>query len=507
MKPLALKRICLLLLLLLPLSALTGCLQEDPAGEDGMTPPEQLENLLPESREETGPVLPEQFSLPYAAGQTLDPITCGDGMQQVVASLLFEGLFRLGPDFEPQPCLCESYTQEGTRYVFTLRQGITFSDGSPLTAKDVKAALDRARTSARYGQRLSGISRISARNDTVTVTLSTPNAALPVLLDVPIVKSGSEKSQPLGTGPYLYEQDSRCLVANQSWWQGGGQPVDRIALVEASGQDTILYRFSSHDVQLITADLTGSAPVSATGSVTCLDADTTVFQYVGCNTSRAPLDDPALRVRLWRSVNRSRLVSTLLSGHGTAAQFPISPASQLYPNALEFSDAAPVEGDAALERSLVLLVNEENRFKVSMARQMAADFTDVGIPVDINVLPWEAYLEALEKGEFDLYYGETRLTADWNLSPLLSTGGALNYSRWSDPQTDQLLKDFAAAEDRTAAAERLCSRLRSQAPILPVCFKAVSTLIQPGAVEGLSSTAAEPFYNLTDCIIHLQAAE
>lgn len=499
-----LKRICLLLL---PLLLLTGCLQEDPAGEDGLLSLQQLEETPPETEEAAGPLLPERFSLPYIAGQTLDPITCGDGMQQVVASLLFEGLFRLGPDFEPQPCLCESYTQDGSRYVFTLREGVSFSDGSPLTAKDVKATLDRAKASERYGQRLSAATRITAKGNTVTITLSSPNNGFPALLDIPIVKAGTERSLPLGTGPYLFEEDGSCLVANQSWWQGGGQPIDRIALVEASDQDTMLYRFSSHDVQLITSDLTGTSSISTTGSVVCLDADTTVFQYLGCNTSRAPLDDPALRVRLWRSMDRNQLVSTLLSGHGAAAQFPISPASPLYPNALEFSDAAPIEGDAALEQPLVLLVNEENRFKVSMARQMAADFTAVGIPTEIHVLPWESYLEAVARGDFDLYYGETRLTADWNLASLLRTRGALNYSRWSDPQTDQLLTEFAAAEDRAAAAERLCARLRSQAPILPVCFKAVSTLVQSDVIEGLISTAAEPFYNLTDCIIHIQPAE
>ena len=63
-------------------------------------------SLLPQEEEpsDTGSLsLPEQFSLAYAPGESLDPITCADGMQQVVASLLCEGLFRLGPDFEPEP--------------------------------------------------------------------------------------------------------------------------------------------------------------------------------------------------------------------------------------------------------------------------------------------------------------------------------------------------------------------------------------------------------------------
>ena len=181
---------------------LTGCWQEEP--------PEEPEDVMPpfeeEPAEETKTVLPERFALPYMPGRTLDPIDCPDGMQQVAASLLYEGLFRLDGRFEPQPSLCVSYTHDETasRYTFDLRPGVQFSDGSPLTAREVKASLDRARTSDRYRSRLSGISSVSASGDSVTVSLSRPNTALAALLDVPIVKPGSQyDTAPVGTGPYF----------------------------------------------------------------------------------------------------------------------------------------------------------------------------------------------------------------------------------------------------------------------------------------------------------------
>lgn len=501
MKKSLLKTICILLL---PALLLSGCWQEDPLEEESPVHPDQT----PLTAEEKPPavILPEQFSLPYAPEQTLDPITCADGMQQVISSLLCESLFRLGPDFQPQAWLCERYTCEGNKYTLTLRDGVTFSDGSPLTAKDVKATLDRARNSQRYGARLSGVTRISSGSGTVTITLSSPNSAFPALLDIPIVKAGTERGIPTGTGPYLFSAESTgdCLIANQSWWQGAAQPIDRIALVEASDQNTMLYRFTSHDVQLVTADLTGSDPITTTGSFVFLDVNTTIFQYIGCNVTREPLDNAVLRRALWSGMDRQQLVSSLLSGHGAAAQFPVSPASPLYPRQLEEPDGAVslAAGGVTVEEPLILLVNEENHFKVSMARQIAAGFTSGGIPVDINVLPWEEYTAALNAGNFDLYYGEVRLTADWNLSALLGSSGSLNYGRWKDPQTDQLLADFAA--DHTAAAQALYDHLRRHAPILPVCFKSTSTLVQAGVLEGLVSTAAEPFYNLTDCAVHLQ---
>lgn len=493
--------------LLLALIMLSACWQGEEPEPSMLLPVVQEE---PERLERTS-VLPDHFSLPYAPGRTLDPITCADGIQQVAASLIYEGLFRLDAALSPQPCLCDhyDYDAEAFRYVFTLRSGVVFSDGTPLTGADVRATLERARTSERYRSRLSGVASVRAQDNTVIVTLSGPNTGFPALLDIPIVMSGTQDTAaPIGTGPYLYEDG--YLVANQSWWRGDGQPVDRIVLVEASNQDAVLYRFSSHDVQLITADLTGASPVSTTGSVDCLDTASTVMQYLGCNTARAPLDNAGLRQALWAGVNRNYLVSAYLSGHGSAAQFPVSPASSLYPAELEteysleaFSIALTASGYVP-ERPLILLVNEENSFKRSIAGYLAESLTAAGLPLEVQVLPWEEYIAALEAGNFDLYYGEVRLSADWNLASLLNPGGTLNYGRWANEETSQLLAGFSASEDRTAAMSDLCVHLQKEAPIVPLCFKSSSVLTQADVVEGLQPTAAEPFYNLGQFTIHLK---
>ena len=496
--------------LFLPFLLLTGCWQQEP--------PEEPEDMMPlfeeEEPEEKGPILPDQFALPYMPGQSLDPVDCADGMQQVAASLLYEGLFRLDAGFEPQPCLCISYTHDesASRYTFSLRPGVQFSDGTPLTGRDVKATLDRARESSRYRSRLAGISSISADGDSVTVSLSGPNTALAALLDVPIVKSGAQGAVPVGTGPYFYaeEETGPYLIANQSWWRGESQPVDRIALVEAPDDATMLYRFSSHEVQLIAADLTGVLTVSTAGSVSCVDADTSLLQYVGCNTSRAPLDSPALRRALSSGIDRANVTSAFLSGHGKPAAFPVPPSSSLYPAELEESyslerfTTALGESGYVPERTLTLLVNEENGFKRAIANQLAESWTAGGVPVEVRALPWEEYAAALSAGEFDLYYGEVRLRADWDLGSLLEPYGALNYGHWSDPEISRLLAEYSAAENRAAAMRALCARLKDQAPILPVCFKSTSVLTQAEVVEGLQPTAAEPFYALGQCVIHLK---
>lgn len=509
------KRLVKLLAVLLALVLLTGCWQgDDPVSETGLMAkgPEEMEEPEP-----VKVVLPERFALAYMPGQSLDPVECAGGMQQVVSSLLCEGLFRLDGSFQPQLCLCSGYRfdAENNRYRFTLREGVRFSDGTPLTAADVRSTLERARDSERYRSRLSNVSAIRTEEDAVVITLSGPDTGFPALLDIPIVKAGTgDGTAPVGTGPYFFsdEEGEPVLLANPEWWRGGGQPVDRICLVEVADHDTLLYRFTSHDVQLMTADLTGVLPVSATGSVVCLDAGTAVMQYLGCNLLR--LENQGLRQALWSGINREYIVSAFLSGHGTAAQFPVPPMSPLYPKELEepyalsaFSERlreSGYEGDA--EEPLVLLVNEESSFKRSIAEYLAAALTDGGLPVTVQSLPWEAYLEALAAGEFDLYYGEVRLPANWDLRDLLGPWGPLNYGGWQDERIVELMDAYGRAEDRETAMEALCAYLREQAVILPVCFKSTSVLVQSNVIDGLTPTAAEAFYNLTECAVHLEGA-
>ncbi len=507
-------RILSLLLAGLLLLSLTGCWEEDPADMSTSLIPGEPEDVTTQE-EEAEVLLPLSFSLPYDADETLDPITCADGMQQVVGSLLYEGLFELDTQLEPQPCLCDHYTYdpETFTYVFTLRSGVLFSDGTALTAADVTKALWRAKSSHRYGARLAQMASATAGENTVTVVLTGANTGFPALLDIPIVKSGTEGNLvPVGTGAYYYTQDDTgpCLLANGSWWRGGGQPAERIGLSAVSDRESMLYQFTSHDVQLITADLTGTDPISATGNVSFQDAATTIFQYLGLNTTREPLNDASVRRALSQGVNRATLTSAFLSSHALPAQFPVSPVSPLYPKDLEqayaYDDFAQALGTAVNSRAwtLTLLVNEENSFKVSAAEYLAQTLSASGVTIEVKALPWDEYTAALAAGNFDLYYGEVKLTADWDLRPLLAAGGSLNYGGWASETTNSLLAAYASAADRTAAMEALCRHLQQQSPLIPVCFKSTSVLVQAGVVEGLTPTMTDPFYDLPSCVIHLR---
>ena len=505
-----------LLLALLVCLVLGGCSVEDPSDiEDSGW--EEYQQREEKPVEEVKPSYPSAFTLAYHKDHTLDPLTCGEGIQQDVASLLYEPLFQLDEKLEPVGVLCEGAQWDESGLICTLyiRQGVLFSDGSELTASDVAATLKRAMESRRYSYRLRNIADVaySNRNKTVTITLLEKNTAFLSLLNISVIKKGTENQMvPVGTGPYLYVTGSEgtYLIANSDWWQQKTLPVDTIALVHAKDEDTAVHLFSSNRVELLTLDPTnGNTAVS--GGVNIAERPTTLMHYIGFNTMSGIFADSAARAAFSAGIPRDVLVTAFLSNHAVAASFPISPLSELYPSELdgaynqEKTLAAIASAGYATGESveLTFLVNEEDSFRIDNANYIAQKLSLYDWQITVRVLPWTEYLLALEQGDFDLYYGQVRLSADWDARDLIATEGAMNYGRFTDVELDQLLDEFMHAEDREYAAERLYDYFLETTPIAPICFRNYTVLTRPQVIENMASAADDTFYLFEEWQIHL----
>ena len=503
------KRLCALFLALAMSAFLCACWEEEEKTDDFWNEDGPLEEDLPQQTTRIG-----SFALPYLSNQTLDPVTCADGIQQTVGILLYDALFELDETFTPCAALCRDYAYDAEKrtYTFTLRDDVTFSDGSPLTAADVLAVYRRAAASDRYAARFTNVTSMHVVSGALVITLAKENSAFPALLDIPIVKSGSEKSLiPIGTGPYLFLTDNAgaCLTRNGDWWRSEPLPLERIALVPARDNSTASYLFSSYDTHLLVSDLTATGSDGSFGSVDVYDADSASMLYLGFNTRHAPLSSSAVRCAMSAAFDRDAIVSTLLSGHARAAQFPIPQRAALYPHdlstaAVSYTQALSNEHiTAAHPLELTLLVNEENSFRLSVARQLCRQLSADALTVTLKAVPWDDYLAALQSGNFDLFLGEARLTADWNAAALIGTGGALNYGGYADAETDRLLAAFLADEN-SSTAQAYFRHFAASAPIAPICFKSVSTQIPAGLAEGLTPTAQNPFYGFDRWTFHLE---
>ena len=227
---------CLLCLLLL-----TGCA----LGESVYVPTGDalFQDTTTVPRQEDPSYTEQRLTLSFDPTGTLNPYTDSDPSNRVLFSLMYQGLFSVDMDYTVSPVLCSKYSvsKDMKSYTFYLEPA-TFPDGSVITAEDVIASLEAARSGTVYGGRFGYINTISATEDgAVRIELKTPYENLPVLLDVPIVKAAEVGAQwPDGTGPY-YRSDSLSgtrLVRRTDWWCKASlaATASAISLLEADSE-------------------------------------------------------------------------------------------------------------------------------------------------------------------------------------------------------------------------------------------------------------------------------
>ena len=460
------------------------------------------------------------FTLPRTAG-SLHPILSTDKVNTALAGLMWEGLFALDQTFTPQPRLCQHYSvsEDGLTWTFSLRSGVAFSDGSPLTAADVTASLELSRSpQSRFAGRLNGVSGISAQDGAVVLTLSAPNAALPALLDIPIVKAGSDEVPP-GTGPYRFTETDAgaALTARADWWQHLSLPAETIPLVTIQAADDLISAFDTEAISLVTADLTGTNALGFAGDHAVWDYPTTTMVFTGYNCQSGPCANAALRRALDRAWDRTTVAVALYSRHAQAATLPLHPVCADYDQTLaQRRDSSPQVFAQLLEEagyvrkedglwyqgrrplSLTLVVNTDNTFRLSAAEYLAGELLRSGVQVELQKLSWSEYQQRLTTGDFDLYLGAVSMTADFDPTPLLAPGGSLNFGGYQSAGTLALLSAWrsAAGAARKTAAQALWTDLENQVPFSTLCFKNQSVLTQWGTVSGLAPTQQDPFYGI-----------
>lgn len=502
-----------LALALAVLLATAGCA---PSGAEPPSTPTPTPAATPFPTATPLPAAERVFALACYPEDSLHPITGSNRTNLLLAPLVYQGLFALDESFVPHKQLCADYavSEDGLTWTFTLTEAV-FSDGSPLTAAEAASSLKLAAKSTLYGARFANVSRIIADREVLVLALSSPNGNLPALLDVPIVKDAEEGLPPYGTGAYAFAaDDGGGWSLERTGLSAGGSLPTRIPLHSIRQTDELIQSFDAGRVSLVASDPAGTGALGFSGSFEVWDYPTATMLYIGFNTAKGPCADEKVRQALLYGFDRSTVAASLLSRHAEAAVLPVPPASPLYDAALAASlgyshqtmadlldgagwtlaDGVRVNKKETL--SLVFLVNMENSAKLSIAEFLAQGLERSGISVTLKKLSWEDYTAALAKGNFDLYLAETRLTADFDLSPLAASGGALNYGRCKDEETDALLERFRSAGelDRPAAASDLYVRLSTTVPFVPLCFKNGTVLTSWGSLSGLSPTQQNAFF-------------
>jgi ABC-type transport system substrate-binding protein len=461
---------------------------------------------------------PRDTDIVLAGGAPLswDPAAISDSVSAQLLSQVFEGLTVLDASSTVRPALAESWAvqDEGRRIVFTLRDGLTFSDGSPLDADDVRFSwlrvLDPARPSplasllddidgaAAYarGEGSAEAVGIHAAGRTLTLDFARPAAYFPAVAAVPslavVPESIEEQSRGPGedarfvaSGPYVPVDGipgEIRLLANEAYW-AGPPATEGISVVTDIGGRSEVDVFEDEAV-----DWTRISPADAAWirydprlGPQLRYADEMVVEMLGFDTSRPPFDDAAARRAVAMAVDWRRLAT--LDGAG------MKPATSIVPPGVAARGQAdyllPHDPEAArAELAAAGYPGGEGFPTLSLATYgigpggAIAHELERELGIEVNVEEWafgdhSALLDSDTPALWTLAWSADYPHAHDFLGLLLRSDSTANIGRWTDSRYDALI-DAAAATADPAEQERLYGEaqaiIRDQAPLIPLGY-------------------------------------
>lgn len=536
------------LLLILSLALLlTGCAGLRSGTAQAEEPVPVYDQVIPGTEVKERVPADQLFSLNYDPNASMNPIRAESSANMQFWSLLYDSVFTVNPDWSVSSEVVTDWTSDDfIWWVFHIDTSIAFSDGSPLSAADVAYSIQRAQQSSYYANRLSIIYGISALgSDTFAITTKYADSQFPALLNIPIIKKGDYfEDRPIGTGPYMLaekeEGEADRLVLNPLSRHAAEMPLNTIWLRDCMDTSARIRAFEECAIDLVVNDPTGMYNLGYGSSNETRYFDTSNMHFIGFNTESMYFLTAAARAAVGYAADRDYVVSTLMNDCGVAATLPVHPGSSLYNEAyaklfqfdpekaaLMFENAGVRDYDEdgklemlvtgiVVELNIRFIVNSDSTAKVLAARRICEQLNALSITTTLYELTWADYIESLEKGEFDMYYGEIRMTPDWNLSELFrprenrsrdATFQGMNYARTRDYSYGNLYEKYLAEADEAVRYEifqDISRYIAETGIILPVCFERRELLTHRGVAAGISATQYDVFHNFNDWTIDLK---
>jgi oligopeptide transport system substrate-binding protein len=446
-----------------------------------------------------------------------DPVLIGDADSAAALAQVWEGLTTFDADAQVRPALASEWRLEdgGRRIVFTLREGLRFSDGTPIRGGDVVDSwlriIDPDRPSplasllgdvvgareylAGTGSR-EGVG-LHATDGTVTVDFRRPAAFFPAVAASPTLAVVPSSLGDRAVGPVLPAdglvvsgayvptgQDASTiqLAANPEYW--AGEPaIPRVALLTDTGGRSPVEVFQSGDADYVgvsSADATWIAYDRGLGPQLRRNDDLAV-EFYGFDTTRPPFDDPRVRRAVAMAVDWGRLVQ--LDDAGAIAATSLVPAGIGLRGSEDFSppyDPAAARAELAAAGypggeglGPITLVTGGGGVDAAMAEDLERE---LGITVNVEVMSSGDYADRLATDPPQMW------SLDWIadyphpqdfLGLLLESGSSSNTGGWSDPAFDAAIEAAASTDDPVeqeasyAEAQRI---VQDQAPVIPLRY-------------------------------------
>lgn len=457
-----------------------------------------------------------------------NPPTMNESYTLHVNGNVFEGLVRFDSRLNLAPALAERWEDVDERTcVFTLRAGLRFSDGRPVTARDVAASLTAARTrgwiTRDYLQSLESVQALDERRVAVRTRFPYPVLLhkLPWGYVLPADLVERTPVPAVGTGPYRVESwapGRELVLARNPHFRGPAPAFERarfLAIPEASARVEALLRGE--------ADLADQIPperIDALRTQPGLEVKEHLSSrvlFLGLRMDRPPFADPRVRQAFDLALDREELIARALGGRGT-------PASQLVPPSIvgfnsrlamprpDRQRAGRLLASAGYGDGLAIrLDGTHNRYPNDRAilHEVARQLALIGVRVEVNALDKRDFYAGLAESSFHLLgwaceSGDAGDALDTLLhSPTAGLLGSANTTRTSDPTLDSLIdagNRSAAGAERTAHLQAALARAAELRPVIP--------LVVPTEAAAVSSRIRwETPWNLALRIEDLRPAE
>jgi peptide/nickel transport system substrate-binding protein/oligopeptide transport system substrate-binding protein len=457
--------------------------------------------------------------------RSLDPAVSTDVPTGRAVAYLFDGLTRFTPDAKVEPNLATRWdvSDDGLTYTFHLRDGVKFSDGSPLTARTVVASWRRALApetksgAASFlfpikgakefnGGTVKSVAGLAAPNDsTVIVTLSQPLAIFTKMLAMPVASIVPEHvpanfgEHPIGTGPWKlaeWKHDDYLLFDRNPNYFGGAPKTPRLRARIIAEPSTAVAEFESSNVDVLEIPASEAQDWLEDESRSPMLKSTPSLElvYIGINTTRGPLTDPRVRQAINYAIDIPRIIERLVGGRGTRAAGVIPPALGGYD-----STRAPYPYDPAKAKALLAAAGHANGIDLELwasmdpiyqrvAQTIQAYLNAVGIRTKIVQRESAGARAAARKGETDMilkdWYAEYPDAEDF-LYPLLHSanqGAGGNVSFYRNAAFDSIVSASRRELDeakRNALYRQADSIAFTDAPMVFLYFYNELYAIQP----------------------------
>lgn len=458
---------------------------------------------------EAGTSVSQDFDLVAAINvdfTTMDPMDTSDTLSGGIQRLMMDGLFGFDDNMAIIPMLATGYeaNEDATEFIITLREGISFSDGTPWNAEAAKVNLDR------WGDPNLGLKRTTllcnvlksteiVDDYTVKVTLQNPfGAFIPTLahpacvcVSPATIAQGNDAcaSAPVGTGQYTFVEwvagEHATIALNKDWWGYDADICGGEALVDPdAGFKTITFRPVTESATRVAMLQSGDAqliwPVP-TESLSLLRGDSTlavaqeegiVVRYLMMNNQKEPFNDVRVRQAINYAIDKDAYCLVVKDGIAVPGTSIIGPSVQYYkkndPYPYDVEKAKELLAEAGYPDGFsTTLLCASTTANVRQAEFLQQQLAQVGIDLEIRALESAVVNEIVQdtdvpgaEAEVDMYiigWSPSTGDADWGIRPLLAQESeppmSYNICYYENDEFDELLYAALNTADDAVRAE------------------------------------------------------